>query len=348
MNNVLGAILALASANLEVQPAGSPGRRAFETIANAAVRGGKMVKGLLDFARQHPAEERELDLNGILRDEVLLLERTTLSKVQLELDLFPGLRPMRGDPGALTNAFMNLCVNAVDAMPDAGRLLLRTRNLEDGRIEVLVQDTGRGMTREVLERALDPFFTTKDTGKGTGLGLSLVYSTIKAHHGQMEIESEPGRGTRVRLLFPAAPAEGLAGKPAAGRPAGKARRGLSVLLVDDDELVRSGTRGLLEVLGHAVRTTACGEEALAELAGGWRPDAVILDLNMPGLGGAGTLPRLRVLLPAVPVLLATGRVDQATLDLVKAHPGVGLLAKPYSMAELQAHLDRIGPGPADG
>ena len=348
MNNVLGAILALASANLELQPAGSPGRRAFETIASAAVRGGKMVKGLLDFARQNPAEERELDLNGILRDEVHLLERTTLAKVRLELDLSPGLRAIRGDPGALTNAIMNLCVNAVDAMPDHGNLLLRTRNLEDGRIEVLVRDTGRGMSQEVLARAMDPFFTTKDTGKGTGLGLALVYSTIKAHHGQMEIESEAGRGTRVWLRFPAAPAPGPPGEPAAGGPAGSPRRGLSVLLVDDDELVRSGTRGLLEVLGHAVRTTTCGEEGLAELAGGWRPDAVILDLNMPGLGGAGTLPRLRALLPAVPVLLATGRVDQATLDLVKAHPGVALLAKPYSMAELRAQLDRIGPEPARG
>jgi len=205
MNNVLAAILALASANQEVHPADSAPGRAFRIISQAAVRGGKMVGSLLSFARQSPVEERELDLNAILLEVVSLLERTTLSKVRLELDLFPGLRPVRGDSIALSNAFMNLCVNAVDAMAGQGSIRLRTRNLEDGRIEVLVQDTGCGMTPAVLERAQDPFFTTKAEGKGTGLGLSLVYGTVKAHRGQVEIQSEPGRGTRVRLLFPAAP-----------------------------------------------------------------------------------------------------------------------------------------------
>jgi PAS domain S-box-containing protein len=338
MNNVLAAILALASANQDAQPPGSPARDAFKTITQAAVRGGKMVKSLLSFARQRPAEEREVDLNAILREEVSLLERTTLSKVRLELDLSPGLRPIRGDVVALTNAFMNLWVNAVDAMPDQGRILLRTRNLEDGRVEVLVQDTGCGMTRSVLERAQDPFFTTKEEGKGTGLGLALVYSTVKAHRGQVEILSEPGRGTSVRLLFPASAPAAPAAPPAAEPPAKPERGALSVLLVDDDDLVLRSTQALLGIMGHAVTAAASGEEALAAVQGGLRPDLVILDLNMPGLGGAGTLPRLRAALPATPVLLATGRVDQTALDLVKAHPHVALLSKPFSMDDLLAHL----------
>ena len=203
MNNVLGAILGLASANLEDQPPGSEGREALETIVKAAERGGKLVKGLLSFARQAPAEELEIKLNELLQEEAGLLERTTLAKVRLELDLASGLRTMVGDAGALTHAFMNLCVNALDAMPDGGTLTLRTRNVEDARIEVQVEDTGLGMSKEVLARSLDPFFTTKEVGKGTGLGLSMVYSTVKAHHGSMEIHSQPGRGTCVRMRFPA-------------------------------------------------------------------------------------------------------------------------------------------------
>ncbi|MDR3672301.1 MAG: ATP-binding protein [Holophaga sp.] len=340
MNNVLGAILALASANLDAQPPDSPAHRAFQIISQAAVRGGEMVKSLLSFARQNPAEERELDVNAILREEVHLLERTTLSRVLLELDLAPGLRPIRGDAGALTHAFMNLCVNAVDAMSDHGRLLLRTRNLVDGWIEVQVQDTGSGMTKAVLDRALDPFFTTKEVGKGTGLGLSMVFSTVKAHRGQMEIQSEPGRGTCVRLLFPGvAPA---AQTPAA-EPPGPQRQALSILLVDDDDLVQRSTQGLLEAMGHSSRIASSGEEALLELRA-WRPDLVILDLNMPGLGGAETLPRLRALFPDLPVLLATGRADQTALDLVKAFPRVALLSKPFGIAELRAQLAAFGPG----
>jgi PAS domain S-box-containing protein len=339
MNNVLGAILALASANQNTQPPDSPAHRAFRIISQAAVRGGQMVKSLLSFARQNPAEERQLDVNAILREEVHLLERTTLSRVALELDLAPGLRPIRGDAGALAHAFMNLCVNAVDAMPDHGRLLLRTRNLEDGRIEVQVRDSGSGMTKAVLDRALDPFFTTKEVGKGTGLGLSMVFSTVKAHRGQMEIQSEPGRGTCVRLLFPAAEA---APPALVAEPAPAPQRGtLSILLVDDDDLVQHSTQGLLEAMGHAVRIASSGEAALLELET-WCPDLVILDLNMPGLGGAATLPRLRALRPELPVLLATGRADQTALDLVKACAKVALLSKPFGLGDLSKQLAAFG------
>ncbi|HJV48001.1 MAG TPA: PAS domain S-box protein, partial [Geothrix sp.] len=236
MNNVLGAILGLATVNLQTQPPGSPTYDAFATIAKAAARGGAMVRSLLGFARQSPAEELELDLNAILQEQARLLEHTTLSRVQLKMDLAPDLGPMRGDASALTHAFMNLCVNAVDAMPDQGTLWLRTRNVDPDWVEVSVQDTGCGMTREVLDKALDPFFTTKGHGKGTGLGLSLVYSTVKAHQGRMEIQSQPGQGTCVRMRFPiCAPVlqtrETTVEFRAETRPLS-----LSVLIVDDDDL----------------------------------------------------------------------------------------------------------------
>jgi len=338
MNNVLGAILALATTYIETQPAGSPVQRAFGTIIKAAERGGKMLKGLLNFVRQTPAEERELDLNAILQDEVHLLERTTLAKVRLELDLAEGLPPIRGDAGDLANALMNLCLNAVDAMPEHGTLSLRTRCLGLDWIEVQVEDTGCGMAKEVLEQALNPFFTTKPEGKGTGLGLSMVYGTVKAHRGQMEIQSEPGQGTLVRMRFPVWEA-GARVEPSAPEAGFRA---LSVLLVDDDELIRSSLQALLEALGHSARAMASGEDALLSLEAGLPADVVILDLNMPGLGGAGTLPRLRALRPELPVLLATGRADRTALDLVEAHPQVTLLSKPFTMKELQRQLEALG------
>ncbi len=344
MNNVLGAILGLASVNLEAHPSGSPTYRAFDTISKAATRGGEMIKSLLTFARQSRAEERELDLNAILQEEVRLLERTTLSKVCLELDLEPGLRPIRGDAGALTNVFMNLCVNAVDAMPENGTLTLRTRNVDSDGVEVLVGDTGIGMPKEVLERALEPFYTTKGVGKGTGLGLSMVFSTVKAHKGQMEIQSEPGRGTQVSLRFPSCEPAAEAMELGDKQPLEPSARTLNVLLVDDDELVQSSVQALLQALGHATFTAPSGEGALEAIEAGFEPDVVILDMNMPGLGGSGTLPRLRALLPEVPVLLATGRADQAALDLTKAHPHVTLLPKPYTLKELQQRLEASGRG----
>jgi PAS domain S-box-containing protein len=341
MNNVLGAILGLASANLEIQPEQSRTYRAFETISRAAVRGGEMVKSLLTLARQNPVEERDLDLNGVLREEIHLLERTTLAKVRLVMDLAPELRPMRGDASALTHAFMNLCVNAVDAMPEQGTLTIRSRNLDGPWLEVQVEDTGCGMAPDVLARALDPFYTTKPVGKGTGLGLSMVYTTVKAHLGHMVLQSQPGEGTRVIIRFPACPVGTALPKAEAGGHLPSSRPSLAVLLVDDDELIQNAIQELMEVMGHRLDIAASGEEALLKVEAGLRPDVVILDMSMPGLGGAGTLPPLRALLPAVPILVATGRADQATLDLVASGPNLALLAKPFSMGELQKHLGHL-------
>ncbi|MDP2874869.1 MAG: ATP-binding protein [Holophaga sp.] len=341
MNNVLGAILGLASANIEALSAGSPPHKAFETIIRAAERGGKTVKSLLNFARLTPAEEHVLDMNAILQEEAKLLERTTLAKVRLEMDLAKDLQVMLGDASALSHAVMNLCVNAVDAMPPNGTLTLRTRNIDPDWIEVEVEDTGPGMSKEVLERAMEPFFTTKETGKGTGLGLSIVYGTVKAHRGLMAIHSELGQGTRVQLQFPTC-APAMPKEPSQQSAQKDEHKILTVLVVDDDELIRVTMAPLLETLGHRAICVESGEAALEQLAGGLEPDIVMLDMNMPGLGGAGTLPRLRVLRPFTPVLLATGRMDQFATDLAEAYPSVTLLAKPFSVAELRNSLQLLG------
>jgi CheY-like chemotaxis protein len=239
---------------------------------------------------------------------------------------------------------MNLCVNSVHAMHESGTLTLRTRNVDLDWVEAMVKDTGIGMSKDVLDRALEPFFTTKEIGKGTGLGLSMVYSTVKAHHGQMDIQSEPGMGTTIRLRLPACEPSTQATNQEDGPLTGKYSRTLNVLLVDDDELIQSSMESILQTLGHAVITSPSGEEALAIIEAGFEPDVVILDMNMPGLGGSGTLPRLRVMLPNVPVLLSTGRADQLAVSLAEADPHVTLLPKPFGMKDLQRCLEPLGLG----
>ena len=339
MNNVLGAILALSEANLQSLPGDSILSRSFETIGAAATRGAATVRGLLHFARETPGERRLLDLNTLLREQTGLLGTGELAGLAVDLRLAPDLRPIRGDGDGLAQAFQNLIVNAVEAMEGLGQggtLTLATSNAGD-QVQVMVTDTGRGMTRAVLDRALDPFFTTKGV-KGSGLGLSLAFKTVTAHGGQLELASVPGQGTQVKMLFPAAasPESGPSPSGAAGTA-----RVLHVMVVDDDELMLEASRILAEALGHRVSTFFSGEEGLAALEGGLQPDVVLLDMNMPGLGGQGTLPRLRVLRPQLPACLATGRTDQSALDLVAAHPFVSLLPKPYGLEALRAMLAQV-------
>ena len=236
---------------------------------------------------------------------------------------------------------MNLCVNAVDAMGDGGTLTFRTRNLGADQIEVTVEDDGSGMSEEVLGRAMDPFFTTKAIGKGTGLGLALVFSTVNAHGGHLTLQSQPGLGTRVVMTFPATAPQAREPGQAAGVRREAKGRALHVLLVDDDELIQVSTGMLVETLGHSVTPALSGEAALGLLAEGLPAEAVILDMNMPGLGGKGTLPRLRERYPDLPVILATGRADQEALDLVASHRNVTLLSKPFSFEELREILEQV-------
>ena len=266
-------------------------------------------------------------------DRIFLLASADRPLPPRPLDL-----PVTGDPGALGHALMNLCVNAVDAMEPGGLLTVRTRNDGTSRVLLEVLDTGSGMPAEVLAKAMDPFFTTKPLGKGTGLGLSIVYGTVKAHGGTISIQSEPGRGSRVAIHLPASSSREAEIGEAAQLPFSPSGEALLLLLVDDDELVQETLVAMLETLGHEVRVTSSGKAACAELECGLRPDAIVLDMNMPGLDGAATLPLLRSLLPGVPILLSTGRSNQAVLDLVNNTLDVFLLPKPFDLRVLQEHL----------
>ncbi len=203
LNNVLTAVLTLSELQLADAPPGSALQEDLEAVVQASLRGQSTVRGLLDFSRAAVSTVEPLDLNGLIRDEVSLLSRTTLQKARLNTDLEEGLPLVRGDRAALTHVFMNLCLNAVDAMPHGGSLTVRTRRDGDAHVVAQVIDSGEGMPPEVRARALDPFFTTKPQGQGTGLGLSIVFGTVKAHGGTIDIQSEPGEGTTVTIRLPA-------------------------------------------------------------------------------------------------------------------------------------------------
>ena len=336
MNNVLAGILGTAELLRLGCPEGDPAAKPLDSILHAAGRGRDLVRALTDFARKGLAEPQLVDINDLVRKEVDLLRHATLQKVQVILDLDPHLPPVMGDASALGGTLMNLGVNALDAMPDGGTLTFRTRVHPSDRIEVDVIDTGVGMPTEILVRAMEPFFTTKPAGKGTGLGLARVYGTMKAHGGSVEIRSAPGRGTTIVLRLPGfrqAKDTGPAPEPA--EPKAALRRSLSILFVDDDPVILDTIPPLVQSLGHTVSAASRGEEALAQLDGGLAVDLVVLDHNMPGLTGTETLMRLRESRPDLPVILATGFVDSFTENLVTSLPGVWILNKPYSLAQLR-------------
>ena len=197
MNNVLAAIMAVTSSLLARREVDPESRNALGLVLKASERGRDLVKGLSQFVGKELESIAELNFNDLVQREVELLRHTTLSRVAFHLDLAPDLVPIQGDASHLGNALMNLCVNALDAMPDGGQLTFRTRNLAEGWMECQVVDTGAGMPPEVASRAVEPFFTTKAKGKGTGLGLSSVFGTVQSHQGTMAIESSPGRGTTI-------------------------------------------------------------------------------------------------------------------------------------------------------
>jgi CheY-like chemotaxis protein len=255
------------------------------------------------------------------------------------MDLEEALPAVRGERGTLANVLMNLCVNAIDAMPEGGDLTLRTRSLPGSQVELQVVDNGRGMPPSVLARAMEPFFTTKPLGKGTGLGLALAYATAKAHGGNLSLQSEAGQGSTVTLRLPSV--AGATQAEAEPEPAQVSAAATRILLVDDDELILVAIPAMIETLGHHVTVAAGGPEALALLEAPEPFDLVILDLNMPGMNGVETFERIRHGWPNLPVLIATGYLDSATTYLLQK-AGLALsISKPYSLRELDQRIQEL-------
>ena len=246
INNVLAAIMALASSRKTSAPDHAD-IETYDTIVKTCSRGRDVVKSLTHFARPALTNPAPIEIHALIREVCDLLESTTRNRLKI-MKAFAG-EPLwvHGDIGSLSHALMNLCINAMDAMPDGGTLTFRTGRPGLDWVEVAIEDDGEGMLPDILARAIEPFFTTKEVGKGTGLGLSMTRGVVKAHGGNLEISSVPGQGTTVKILLPRIHSSAVI--PTSKAPA-PSLGSLSVLLVDDDEDVRFLVARMLKNAGH--------------------------------------------------------------------------------------------------
>jgi len=354
-NNLLTVILGNAKL-LEERLANDPElRRIVETTHVAAQRGADLTQRLLAFSRRQALEPRSIDVNELVRGADALLRRLLGDHIGIRLALDEAAWPIHADPLQLESALINLGVNARDAMANGGTLAIRTfnRTVPAGEeiaagdyVAIEVTDDGSGMSREIASRVFEPFFTTKDIGKGSGLGLSMVYGFVRQSGGHVRLASALGKGTTVTLLFPrdvdgvpeAAPA-----KTATVAPNGSE----TILITEDNELVRTYTGELLRKLGYRVLEAESGADAVALLAQNPDIDVLFSDMMMPGgMTGADLARRARGMRPGLKILLTSGYVDIGTASGPTIE-GIRILRKPYRGEDLAQALRDVVTQPAD-
>ncbi|MDQ2080112.1 PAS domain S-box protein [Xanthobacteraceae bacterium Astr-EGSB] len=354
-NNMLTVI----SGTIEILAEGVADRPRLAAVARlidqAAERGAELTRQLLAFARRQPLEPRDTDINELVAETAQLLRPTLGAQVQVETTLQRELWPVTIDPGQLSNALVNLAVNARDAMPTGGQLLLATRNIENcdfgpfGRddlatgpyVVIEVTDTGTGMTDAVRDKVFEPFFTTKEAGKGTGLGLSMVYGFIRQSGGHVHIDTAEGRGTTIRLYLP----RGFEAPARVAEVVTQMPRGSeTILVVEDDDMVRNFVVAQLRNLGYRPLTAVDGASALAIVDAGTPFDLLFTDVVMPGMNGGELAEAVLQRRPGTPVLYTSGFTENAELDSALLAGGVHMLPKPYRKGDLARKLREVlGP-----
>jgi len=346
-NNLLTPIIG----SLDVLRHRVEGEERFERLIGGALqaadRAKTLVQRLLAFGRRQVLEPRAVDVGALTEGMLDLISRSIEHQIELALDIAPELPPARVDPHQLELAILNLAVNARDAMPDGGVLGIRVdrqsvgpgheRDLRHGEyIRVTVTDTGIGMDEATLQRAVEPFYSTKGVGKGTGLGLSMVHGLAGQSGGALFLSSKPGAGTRAEIWLPATEDHVEAERDVAGGESETAKRAL-ILVVDDETLVRGATAHMIEDLGHDVHQAGSAAEALQLLRDGLKPDLLLTDYLMPGTNGAELAREVRLLAPTLPILIATGYANLAGSSM----EDLPLLPKPFRQAELAAMIARL-------
>ena len=355
MNNVLGAIMGFTSVVQAELPPSSHLQEDVRHVLESCRKGRDLMLNLLGFARRGKYRLEQFTLNDRVDEIVKLLKRTIPKKIKIDTKRTTRPAAVYGDSTQIHHALMNLCLNAVDAMGDAGVLTIITDSyvVEDGTgfspgvapgkyARIQVADTGTGMDREVMSMAFEPFFTTKPLGRGSGLGLSMVYGTAVNHGGAVMLESAPNRGTVATLLLPLASYESETTRTSSERRTPSDVAQATVLLVDDEKLVRRSGQRLLEKLGYKVVLAEDGLAAVRAFAEHRdRIAAVMLDLIMPVMDGAETLEKLKEIDPAIPVLLASGYSREEQADALMKKGADGFIQKPFDLATLRAKLAEL-------
>jgi len=349
-NNVLTAVLGSTELLILDTPPGVAKREELEIIREAATHAQDLIRQLLAFSSRQALKPVVLDLNHLVKNVGKMLRRLIGENIQLTTEPAPGLDSVCADPGQLEQVLVNLVVNARDAMPQGGRLTIATDNFDvaggaspvpPGRYVTLrVTDTGTGMDAATMERAFEPFFTTKPKGKGTGLGLATVYGIVRQSGGHVEVESAPGSGTTFRIYLPRV--EDVAESGADSTAAAPARGAETVLLVEDDERVRSLARKVLEQAGYRVIVAAGGKEALAAAeAHEGQIDVLMTDVVMPEMSGRTLTRRLTQRHPGLKVLYMSGYPDEDIAKHGVFESGIPFIKKPFTPSLLTQKLREV-------
>ena len=360
-NNLLTAIMGYGQFLALRFGAEDPAGQDVQEILRAADRAASLTRQLLAFSRQQVLDPRVLELNTIVHDLERMLGRLIGEDVDLVFYPAEDLGRVKADPGQIEQALVNLVVNARDAMPDGGKLTIETGNVQldpayaESRVEIApgpyvmlaVSDTGCGMSRETVSKIFEPFFTTKPKGQGTGLGLSTVHGIVKQSGGHVEVYSEPGHGTTFKIYLPRVEAAAEiwpVTTPEAPRRGGRE----TLLLVEDEEVIRRVMSEALRQYGYTVRVAADPAEAIALCEADGRIDLLVTDVVMPLMSGPDLVRRIAALRPELPTLFVSGYTDRALIHQGLRQEGSAFLQKPFTpdtlVAKVREVLDGVTPG----
>jgi CheY-like chemotaxis protein len=353
-NNLLTAIIGNLEMLATLLPAGDRGRRYAEGALRAASRGARLTEHLLAFSRRQEIRPQIVSINELLRENLMLCQKTVGEGIEIALELQDEVWPCRIDPAQLGAAILNLAANARDAMNRSGRLIFRTENLTTAAevfdqpagdyVALAVSDTGCGMSADVLERAFEPFYTTKEVGKGTGLGLSQVYGFARQSGGVARIESQVGKGTTVRIYIPRAEGQAADGADLHEELQETPPAAATILVVEDDPDVREMIVGILSDLGYQTLVAGNGPEALAILSRDQPVNLLFTDIVMPaGISGTDLAREASRLRPDLKVLLSSGYAREANQSR-SARVEFPFIAKPYRPAALEQKLEEVLAG----
>ena len=353
-NNLLTIISGYSEILLSMLPAGNALRPSVEAISEAGERAASLTRQLLAFSRQAVLEPRVLDLNDVVLQTEKMLGRLIGEDILLTTQLDSAIPRVKLDPGHLSQVLMNLAVNARDAMPRGGKLTISTTigyldqrfacthpEVEPGPYVILtVSDTGHGMKADVKAHVFEPFFTTKGLGKGTGLGLAVIHGIVKQSKGHIEIDSEVGVGTAVRIFFPAVQDQPSLGKDP--NPDKKPQGTETILFVEDEDSIRAFALLVLRSHGYQVLEASDGREALEVVGRHQGPiDLLATDLVMPNLSGRDLAERLQPRFPHLKVLYMSGYTDDAVVRHGLAEEEVAFLEKPYTPLSLAQKVRQV-------
>jgi signal transduction histidine kinase/CheY-like chemotaxis protein len=343
-NNLLTVILGYSESILQELGEASPLRAQMLEIHAAGQRAANLTRQLLAFSRKQVLKPQVLELNSVVSSISQMLRRLLGEDIQISMHLDAGLGQVQADPTQLEQVLVNLAVNARDAMPNGGQLIIETHNIELGEqtafldgvppgnyVVLVVSDTGVGMSEEIRAKAFEPFFTTKEVGKGTGLGLSTVLGVVQQSGGTVTVYSEPGVGTTVKVYLPRsdkAPEDKSEGEPK--RELHPPVNGATILLVEDESSLRALARTLLTKAGYKVFEAGNGKEALAVAERlQERPDLLLTDVVMPEMSGLELAERLEYKWPGLPIIYTSGYTDHALLERNALRQHMSFLPKPY-------------------